>query len=457
MKHTLLTVSLLSLIAAPTFAEEDEYKVLRQNEENPNIWEYFLNEQAEALKAAADSVAETAGEIAEVRNDTIFIVKQWNDVEWKLKNQGDIDFSWIEGTGNPVVDFSFEVIESNSDGTMKARQQNAGYYEEDGSKGFPKSGLYYEFAAAKSGVLKIGVWANKGNRLTYVIEEGTMTPIRYFVEGFVNGETEWTGEYEYEKDPETGEIIMEDGQPKIKLNNQDEPTKIMQKKFLTYAQLDSLNHKEVIAYEIALADYNARKDAGKLEEGEEAPKVPSQLENPRNPYIIGAGNQASWVYLYVNVEAGKKYMLFQHSSQIGFNGFSFTEREAITEEEVNTHTRANAALDGTEVYNAVVKVEDKDARAPEFAAAVDENGKATNPVVEFGTASISVKATGGKVADTDNIYAAVPVEPETPASIKNTEADAVSTVYYDLQGRKVARPLKGQLYINGGKLVPGKF
>lgn len=42
------------------------------------------------------------------------------------------------------------------------------------------------------------------------------------------------------------------------------------------------------------------------------------------PYLIGAGNQPAWVYVIFDVEAGKSYYCFNHSSQAGFNGFEFT-------------------------------------------------------------------------------------------------------------------------------------
>jgi len=42
------------------------------------------------------------------------------------------------------------------------------------------------------------------------------------------------------------------------------------------------------------------------------------------PYLIGAGNQPSWIYIIFNVEAGKSYYCFNHSSQAGFWGYEFT-------------------------------------------------------------------------------------------------------------------------------------
>jgi len=47
------------------------------------------------------------------------------------------------------------------------------------------------------------------------------------------------------------------------------------------------------------------------------------------PYLIGAGNQASWVYVIFDVEKGKSYYCFNHSSQAGFWGYEFTVTTGI--------------------------------------------------------------------------------------------------------------------------------
>ncbi|MBQ0063916.1 MAG: hypothetical protein KBS94_07885 [Prevotella sp.] len=47
-------------------------------------------------------------------------------------------------------------------------------------------------------------------------------------------------------------------------------------------------------------------------------------KEPDDAYIIGAGNQAFWGNILVDVKAGETYWLFQHSSQVGFQGYTFT-------------------------------------------------------------------------------------------------------------------------------------
>jgi hypothetical protein len=53
------------------------------------------------------------------------------------------------------------------------------------------------------------------------------------------------------------------------------------------------------------------------------------------PYLIGAGNQPSWVYVTFNVEAGKSYYCFNHSSQAGFWGYEFTPESPSGIESIN--------------------------------------------------------------------------------------------------------------------------
>ena len=43
-----------------------------------------------------------------------------------------------------------------------------------------------------------------------------------------------------------------------------------------------------------------------------------------DPYVMGAGNNTSWVYVIVDLEAGKDYYVFSQNAQVGFQGFEFT-------------------------------------------------------------------------------------------------------------------------------------
>ena len=154
---------------------------------------------------------------------------------WDEKWQSDIDFYYTLGTGNPYT-------ASNTP------------YQPDGSNGLPVSGLYYKFSPKYDGVLKIGVWSNKNNRKTYIVEESSMLPVSYQMEGYINGQNDASGK----------------------------------KKFLYNDEIVSLH------------------DAAGV-----------------GPYVIGTGT-FFWGWITIEVEAGKHYWLLQDSSQIGFQGFTFS-------------------------------------------------------------------------------------------------------------------------------------
>lgn len=62
------------------------------------------------------------------------------------------------------------------------------------------------------------------------------------------------------------------------------------------------------------------------------------------PYLIGAGNQPAWVYVTFNVEAGKSYYCFNHSSQAGFWGYEFTPAGSDGISNVKAEQNTNAAI-----------------------------------------------------------------------------------------------------------------
>ena len=154
---------------------------------------------------------------------------------WDEKWQEDINFYYTQGTGNPYT-------ASNTP------------YNPDGSNGLPIMGLYYRFIPKYDGVLKVGVRSNKNNRNTYVVEESSMLPVSYQIEGYINGQNDASGK----------------------------------KRLLTNEEITILHDEAGVG-----------------------------------PYVIGTGNYF-WGWITVDVEAGKTYWLFQDSSQIGFQGFTFT-------------------------------------------------------------------------------------------------------------------------------------
>lgn len=187
---------------------------------------------------------------------------EWNDVKWDWKNQGDISFGYIVGTGNPVVEIGAEAVTTEDVPTGVWRASYT-YYEADGSKGMPVMGLYYKFTIKESGLLKISIWSNKGNRNTYIVDEATKTPIKMRAEGYINGQNDAEGK----------------------------------KKFLTTDEIQAIHN---------------------------AAKVDAATGVDSAPYVIGAGGQPFWGNLIAEVEKDQVLWVFQHSSQIGFQGYEFT-------------------------------------------------------------------------------------------------------------------------------------
>ncbi|MBR6252023.1 MAG: hypothetical protein IKR17_12655 [Bacteroidales bacterium] len=318
-------------------------------------------------------------------------VSQWNEIKWELKNQGDINFNYLIGTGNPYVGLAAEEIVTDGQPTGTYRAQYT-YYEEDGSKGLPLTGLYYEFKANASGALRVGIWANKGGRITYVVDKETAKAMNYLVEGYVNGQ-----------------------------NNEDGT-----KKYLTNDEIVALHN-----------------EAGK-----------------DNKYIIGAGGQPFWGYVSFNVEAGKSYLLFQHSSQVGFSGYEFTKDSVIDIPEtfnvkIDVSKLSEKDAKKVSVSSTVVKVDDK--------VTLTANIQNTDSVV-VATATIGgeeVEVTKNEdgtftVTATDKgdivFTVALAKEETTPTPVNNIIADELNgdNTIYDLSGRKVVNPTRG-IYIKNGK------
>ena len=228
-------------------------------------------------------------------------VGAWNDIQWGLKNQGDIDFWYLTGTGNPYVEMN--AVENSKDeewlGTYKADYV---YYEPDGSKGLPITGLYYKFTASAAGAFKVKVWANKGNRKTFVVNAATKKAERLLASGYINGVNDADGK----------------------------------KKLLTVEQVDSVHNEYVYANYLKAVRANEAAAAA----GEPAAYTQAQIDSIKasedptaldRQFVIGNGNQNFWGWLTFDVEAGEEYWVFQHSSQIGFGGFEFHEGKTAEE------------------------------------------------------------------------------------------------------------------------------
>ncbi len=118
-------------------------------------------------------------------------VEAWNNIEWKNgNNKTDIEtpMYFLMGTGNPYVKLLCEEIitEGTPTGTYRADYV---YYEPDGSKGLPITGLYYKFKSTEAGAFKVNVWGNKGNRKTYVVNSKDAKATKLYAEGYLEGQT----------------------------------------------------------------------------------------------------------------------------------------------------------------------------------------------------------------------------------------------------------------------------
>ena len=224
-------------------------------------------------------------------------------IVWDRGNRGDIGYYWIQGTGVPAVSTYAEEIMTDGVGTGAYRAAYVAFDPAVG--GLPVTGLYYKITTKVDGALKIGIWANKGNHPTYVVDQDTKQISDFLVEGYVNGQN-WTA------DDATAGNCSE--------------AQVGKMKFLDNAALQALH------------DGNA--DA--------------------KPYVIGAGNQPFFGNLVVDAKAGKTYYFFQGTTQIGFHGYVFApgkSKEDLTSiETVKNVTSVNA---DAPIYNLAGQKVDK--------------------------------------------------------------------------------------------------
>jgi len=156
-----------------------------------------------------------------------------------------------------------------------------------------------------------------------------------------------------------------------------------------------------------------------------------------NKYVIEKGNQAVWGWINLNVTANESYYIYQQTSQLGFGGYTFTPNNGVAEDYV-----AVVDMGGTKVL------------APEFAAVIDESGKATNvdirgSVVAFGTTNMAVEACGGAVP-TD-----VEADFDKPTGIETVKAAEVkaNAAMFNLAGQQVNGAFKGMVIMSGKKFI----
>ena len=250
-------------------------------------------------------------------------VGSWNPISWKNgNNKLDINDAngtklyFVMGTGNPYVKMFCEEVyrDGAATGTYRAQYE----YYKPGMQTMPLVGLYYKFTPKVDGTLKVLVWANKGNRNTYVIDDVTKQAVPLTAEGYVNGKK---ANYTTPAiDPETGEQ---------KVDNQGNPIYEQYQIFFTPEQIDSIHNDYIYSsyYNMLKANQEAAAagtDAPYTEEQLTAKKEECDALAETRKYVLSTGNQAFWGWITFRVEGGKSYWLFQDSSQVGFGGFDFT-------------------------------------------------------------------------------------------------------------------------------------
>ena len=275
------------------------------------------NVEVEAVGSAEPADKEEGGQditIGSLVNEELHLyelvsINSTKPIKWEKKDQGDINFSYMAGTGVPAVSMLAEEIYTEGEATGKYRLQYTTFDPATG--GEPQSGLYYKFTTKVDGALKVGIWANKGNRTTFLVDSETKMPSVYLVEGYINGQN-YT-----EDDVTAGRCTAE---------------QVGKKKFM--------NNDEIRA-----------------------------LGSADKPWVIGAGNQPFWGNVIIDAKAGKTYWLFQGNSQIGFQGYTFAPGKS--KEEMNIESIKNAANNANAPrYNLAGQKVSKD-----FKGVVLQNGK----------------------------------------------------------------------------------
>ena len=120
-------------------------------------------------------------------------VDAWNDVNWGIKTQADIDFSYVTGTGIPYV--RMLCVQNSKDGELIENSYSTDYfyYKPDGSWGIPMSGLYYTLKATATGAFRVKVALDKGIHDTYVVNTSTMKAERVLASGYIDGVNDGEG------------------------------------------------------------------------------------------------------------------------------------------------------------------------------------------------------------------------------------------------------------------------
>ncbi len=274
--------------------------------------DYVANSDPSAMSVVSFSTTNvtgthTSGPVAGYIDDYVTpltpnVDNSWGSLNTKaLSSDGSIaPFYYVQGKGNPVnIDkVTWEEVTTDGVGTglYRAYWDNS-YYSPDGANGLPTNGTYVTLSPKTNGVLKVAVWINKGSRDTYVVKSSDAKALAFGADITVSGYV--------------------NGQ------NNDVADDSPLKGYPMYQESISM----------------------KGSEGTDA-------------YVIGAGNQAVWVYLSFNAVAGETYYVFNKNTQIGFGGFEFTPDGTTGISDITTET----ADPNAPVYNLAGQRVSKDAK-----------------------------------------------------------------------------------------------
>ncbi|MGN0221924.1 MAG: hypothetical protein ACI4BA_07380 [Prevotella sp.] len=264
------------------------------NEDGTLKADYVANEDANAMSVVKFSTANvegthTSGPVAGYNDGPTTplepkVDNTWGNISKKALSKDDSvpPFYYVQGKGNPVnlEKIAWEEIMTDGVGTGTFRANwTDSYYAFDGSAGLPKNGTYVTLTPKVAGTLKVAAWINKGNRDVYVAKASDAKALVYGTEckvsGYINGQN-WEIE----------------------------------------------------------SDENPLKGYPELQE-----ELPTKGEEGTDAFVIGAGNQAAWVYFTFAATAGETYYIFCKNTQIGFSGFEFTAGGA---DGINSVSNANS-------------------------------------------------------------------------------------------------------------------
>ena len=275
----IFTLVAVALSAISANAQTESWNV--NNTDGTLKADYVANKDANAMSVVSFSTTNvtgthTSGPIAGYIDGPTTPLKPNVDNTWggiskkALSSDGSVPtFYYVKGKGNPVnldkVKWEEKVTDEVPTGEYRA-YWNDSYYNPDGTAGLPKNGTYVTLKAATDGKMRVAVWINKGSRDVYIAKASDCKALRFGTEVIASGYIN-----NQNNDVEEGSPLK--GYPKYQENI-----------------------------------------ATKGTEGSDA-------------YVIGAGNQAVWVYLTFIAKANETYYIFNKNTQIGFSGFEFTPGE----------------------------------------------------------------------------------------------------------------------------------